>query len=138
MVASPVWQMCRKGMISVWQWGRIWRVNPLKVADPALPASTMVVTPACTAGEIRMDAASREAFEDVRMQIDEAGGDDLAPHVDGLGRLGRRDIRGNARDDPSLHRHVLGAAQSRGGIDDGAALEQEIVHGVPPSRCAGV
>ncbi len=47
-VASPVWQMCRKGITSVWQRGMMCRGNPPKVAAPALPASTMVVTPACT------------------------------------------------------------------------------------------
>ena len=46
-VASPVWQMCRNGITSVAQPGRMWR-QPPKVAEPALPASTMVVTPACT------------------------------------------------------------------------------------------
>jgi hypothetical protein len=45
MVASPVSQMCRKGMTSVWQAGRICRGKAAKVAAPALPASTMVVTP---------------------------------------------------------------------------------------------
>jgi len=47
-VASPVWQMCRNGMISVWQLGMMCRGNPAKVAAPALPASTIVVTPART------------------------------------------------------------------------------------------
>ena len=46
MVARPVWQMCRNGTISVWQLGMMWRGKPAKVADPALPASTIVVTPA--------------------------------------------------------------------------------------------
>ncbi len=46
MVASPVWQMCRKGTISVWQWGMMRRGKAPNVAAPALPASTMVVTPA--------------------------------------------------------------------------------------------
>ena len=46
-VASPVWQMCRNGTISVAQLGRMWR-QPPNVAEPALPASTMVVTPECT------------------------------------------------------------------------------------------
>src|SRR5690349_9665377 len=46
-VASPVWQMCRNGMISVLHRGRMWR-QPPNVAAPALPASTMVVTPECT------------------------------------------------------------------------------------------
>ena len=45
IVASPVWQMWRNGITSVWQWGRMWRGNPAKVAAPALPASTIVVTP---------------------------------------------------------------------------------------------
>ena len=43
-VASPVWQMCRNGMTSVAHCGRMWR-QPPNVAAPALPASTMVVTP---------------------------------------------------------------------------------------------
>ena len=43
-VARPVWQMCRNGMISVWQCGRMCR-QPPNVAAPALPASTIVVTP---------------------------------------------------------------------------------------------
>jgi hypothetical protein len=46
IVASPVWQMWRNGITSVWQWGRMWRGKPAKVAAPALPASTIVVTPA--------------------------------------------------------------------------------------------
>ena len=46
LVARPVWQMCRNGMISVWQWGMTWRGKAAKVAAPELPASTMVVTPA--------------------------------------------------------------------------------------------
>ncbi len=45
-VASPVEQMWRNGITSVWQWGRMCRGKPPKVAAPALPASTMVVTPA--------------------------------------------------------------------------------------------
>ena len=48
IVASPVWQMWRKGTISVWQLGMMCRGNAPKVAEPALPASTMVVTPAST------------------------------------------------------------------------------------------
>ena len=47
-VASPVWQMCSKGMTSVSHFGRMWRGNALNVAQPALPASTTVVTPAWT------------------------------------------------------------------------------------------
>ena len=47
IVASPVWQMWRNGMISVWQLGHdVPRETRAKVAAPALPASTMVVTPA--------------------------------------------------------------------------------------------
>ena len=48
IVASPVWQMCRNGMISVWQLGMMCRGNAPNVAEPELPASTMVVTPAYT------------------------------------------------------------------------------------------
>ena len=47
-VASPVWQMCRSGITSVSHLGRMWRGNALNVAQPELPASTTVVTPACT------------------------------------------------------------------------------------------
>src|SRR2546426_534646 len=47
-VASPVWQMCSSGIPSVSHLGRMWRGNALKVAQPELPASTTVVTPACT------------------------------------------------------------------------------------------
>src|SRR5215475_13680527 len=47
-VARPVWQMCRSGITSVSHLGRMWRGNALKVAQPELPASTTVVTPACT------------------------------------------------------------------------------------------
>src|SRR5215831_12646147 len=48
IVASPVWQMCRNGITSVWQFGMMCLGKPLKVAAPALPASTIVVTPAYT------------------------------------------------------------------------------------------
>src|ERR1700675_4734955 len=48
LVASPVWQMCRNGMTSVWQFGMTCRGNPPNVAAPALPASTIVVTPEYT------------------------------------------------------------------------------------------
>jgi len=44
LVASPVWQMCRNGTTSVWHCDRMLR-QPPNVAAPALPASTMVVTP---------------------------------------------------------------------------------------------
>src|SRR5919106_1160451 len=43
-VARPVWQMCRKGTISVAQFGRMWR-QPPNVAAPALPASTRASAP---------------------------------------------------------------------------------------------
>src|SRR5215510_14540934 len=47
-VASPVWQMCKSGITSVSHFGRMCRGNALNVAHPELPASTTVVTPACT------------------------------------------------------------------------------------------
>ena len=47
-VASPVWQMCSRGMTSVSHLGKMCRGNALKVAQPELPASTTVVTPAWT------------------------------------------------------------------------------------------
>ena len=40
--------MCRKGSTSVSLLERMCLGNAANVADPALPASTMVVTPACT------------------------------------------------------------------------------------------
>ena len=48
LVVRPVWQMCRNGMTSVAQLGRMWRGKAANVAAPELPASTTVVTPACT------------------------------------------------------------------------------------------
>ena len=48
VVARPVRQMCRKGMISVELPGMMCAGKPPKVSHPELPASTMVVTPART------------------------------------------------------------------------------------------
>jgi hypothetical protein len=85
--------------------------------------------------QIGMHAAPREALEDVGVEIDEAGGDDLAPDVHRARGLRRGNARSDAGDDPALHRNVLDAAQLGRRIDDRAALEQEIVHVRPPMIC---
>jgi hypothetical protein len=74
-VASPVWQMWRNGTISVWQWGRMKRVNPPNVAAPALPASTMVDHLRClrdrdAAGDARDDTV---LHRDVEQAVQLAG-----------------------------------------------------------------
>ena len=73
MVARPVWQMWRNGITSVWQLGMMWRGKPPKVAAPALPASTMVVTPAYDAAEVGPHARSGEPLKDVGVEVDESG-----------------------------------------------------------------
>src|SRR3989442_511012 len=70
IVASPVWQMCRNGMISVWQLGMMCRGNAANVAEPELPASTMVVTPAYTSAR---SGLTPDRFGDRRVARSEAG-----------------------------------------------------------------
>ena len=88
--------------------------------------------PGVDAGEIGIDAGAVGALEDVRVEIDETGRDDLAGDVDRARSLGERDARRDARDLAILHRDVLDAIEPRGGVDDPSALEQQIEHGCPP------
>ena len=80
--------------------------------------------------EIGIDAGAVDALEHMGVQVDQAGRDDLATHRDGAGRLRRRDVRRDARDLPALDRNVVHPVEPRGWIHHGAALEQEIVHGL--------
>ncbi len=82
--------------------------------------------------QVRVHPGAVEALEDVRVEVDEPRGDDLAPHVDGTRGLRLRDARRDARDRAVLHRDVEGAVETAGGIQHRAALEEEVVHGRSP------
>ena len=85
------------------------------------------------AAEIGVDAVAVDALEDVRVQIDEARGDDLSPDLDGLRRLGGRNVLGDAGDHTVSHGDVAEPVEPRGRIHHGPTLEQEIVHAVLPA-----
>src|SRR2546422_355781 len=85
-----------------------------------------------SAGEIGVDAGPVDAIEDVGVDVDQAGRDDLTGRVDRPGRLGAPDVRCDAGDRAALNGDVAGAGEPGGRIDDVATFEQEIVHGVLP------
>src|SRR4026209_2862007 len=127
-VASPVWQMCRNGITSVWQLGGgcrgrrgepglagVQELDPRGVAarddvsrEPAeggRPRAARVHD----GGHARVDAAqvrvrpgAVEALEDGGGRVDEPRDRRLAAPVDGARGLGLRDLRRDADDGPPL------------------------------------
>src|SRR5207244_398736 len=107
-----------------------------RLDDPALEAGEAVgagradVEPGGHAGarrdRVRLDAPVRAAPVDVRVEVDEAGGDDLAGRVDQLadvvGRQVAVDRRDPIADDPDVEASALVGA----GIDELAALDQQV------------
>jgi len=78
-----------------------------------------------------MNAVAGDALEDVGVQINQAGRDDLARHLDDPARLGRGDARRNARNHAALDRDVLNPVEATRRIDDPSTSEHEIVHAGP-------
>src|SRR5258706_10459561 len=69
---------------------------------------------------------------DIRMEIDEAGGDVVSADVHRRSGLVRREIGRDARDMLSNDSDVKAPAAAARPIDDVAVLEQQVVDGVPP------
>ena len=84
------------------------------------------------AAEVGIDAGAVDALEDVGVQVDQAGRDDLTADLDDARGLGRRDAWRDPRDHAVLHRHVERAVEPAGRVHDCAALQHEIVHAWPP------
>ncbi len=82
------------------------------------------------AGQVGIDAGPVHALEDVGVEIDEAGRDDLPANLHDARGLGGGDVGRDARDPSVLHGDVMEPVQVRGRIDDAATFEQEIEHGV--------
>src|SRR5207249_3899749 len=88
------------------------------------------------AGQVGVDAGPVDPLEDVGVEVDQAGRDELAAHFEGPRRLGGGDLRRDARDDAVLHRDVENPVEPRRWIQHVAAPEHEIVHSWPPPPCA--
>jgi len=84
-------------------------------------------------GEVGVDAGAADAIEDVCVQVDQAGRNDLAGDVDRPRGPGAVDIRSDTREHAVLHGDVVNAVEPHRRIDDRPALEQQIVHVVPLS-----
>src|SRR6185503_17133490 len=80
------------------------------------------------AGEVGIHAGAIDALEDVGVQVDEPGGDDLAADLQHPRGLVGRDARRHPRDRTVLHRHVEHAVESARRVHDPSALEHQIVH----------
>jgi hypothetical protein len=87
------------------------------------------------AADVRVYSHAAESLEDVRVQVDQAGRDDLAGHLDRLRRLGRGDVLRDASNLSVFHGSVRNPIDAGSGIEDGSTLQQEIVHVIPPGAC---
>lgn len=86
-------------------------------------------------GKIGIDPGPVDALEDVGVAVDQPRGDDLAPDLDHPRGLAYRDARGDARDLPILDRHVEDTVKPARRVNDGATLQQKIVHVCPLGKC---
>ena len=118
--------------------GAIARIAP-QIAETEAARTIDVRGKTVTPGLIDLHAHVFEGFNRTGVnpdlggvQVDQAGRDRLAPHIDGARGFRLRDLRRDARDRALLHRHVHRPVEPGGGIQHGAALEQEIVHGESP------
>ncbi len=65
------------------------------------------------AAQVGVEAVPGDAVQDVRVQVDQAGGDDPAREFDGPRGLDSGDVGGDPRDEPVLHRDVMRAGETR-------------------------
>ena len=106
MVASPVWQMCRKGRTSVPRFGQDVARKGLERGAAGAARVDDRRDARVHAREVRVDAVARDAVEDVRVQVDQSGCDDAAADVeDPPGRL-TGDTRSDLGDAAALDGYV--------------------------------
>ncbi len=80
------------------------------------------------AGEVGVDAVVGHTVEDMRVQIDQSGGDGPALHVDDPVRLPREYVWCDLGDLAIVDRHVQWTVQCLRRIDDGSTAENQVVH----------
>jgi hypothetical protein len=80
------------------------------------------------ARDIGIDAEPGKPFENMSVEVDQAGRDNQAIRLDEASRLLAWNRRRNARNLPLLNRYIVNTAQPLRGVDERSALQDKIMH----------
>ena len=89
------------------------------------------------AANIGVDTVAVHAFVDVGVEVDEAGGDVFAFYFDNARCLISSDVGGDGGDFAVFDGYVERAVQPLRGVDNSAALDQQVIHELVPSGGIG-
>ena len=128
VVASPVRQMCRKGMISVALPGMMWAGKTAVGIASAAAGIHHGGYASAHAADIGVDTVAVHAFVNVGVEVDEAGGDVFAFYFDNARCLVSSDIGGDGGDFAVFDGYVERAVQPLRGVDNSAALDEQVIH----------